>query len=111
MTVRRALEEASMFGRRPGALLIVDAEGVLRGILTDGDVRRLVLSNVEGLERGIGEVMTRSPRTLRDDALVRDAVRMVREHRQDEIPVVDRAGRPVGLLDVQDLIAIKVVED
>jgi arabinose-5-phosphate isomerase len=111
VTVRRALEEASSLGRRPGALLIVDAKGVLRGILTDGDVRRLVLSNVAGLERAIGEVMTTSPRTLREDALVRDAVRLVREHRQDEIPVVDREGKPVGLLDVQDLIAIKVVED
>ena len=59
----------------------------------------------------MGEVMTRSPRTLRSDALVRDAVRMVREFRQDEIPVVDEAGGPVGLLDVQDLIALRVVQN
>lgn len=110
-TVRRALEEASALGRRPGALLIVDESGVLRGIFTDGDVRRLVLSSPEGLDRRIGDVMTKSPRSLAVSALVRDAVRMVREHRQDEIPVVDERGRPVGLLDVQDLIAIKVVED
>ena len=55
------------------------------------------------------EVMTRSPRSLNSGALVRDAVRLVREFRSDEIPVVDEAGRPVGLLDVQDLIALKVV--
>ncbi len=110
-TVRGALEEASKLGRRPGALLIVNDAGALRGILTDGDVRRLVLSDVRGLEKRIGEVMTRSPRTIEAGALVRDAVRLVREHRQDEIPVVDAEGRPVGLLDVQDLIAIKVVED
>jgi arabinose-5-phosphate isomerase len=55
--------------------------------------------------------MTRSPRALRDDALVRDAVRMVRELRADEIPIVDGEGRPVGLLDVQDLVALKVVHD
>lgn len=111
VTVRKALEEAAAMGRRPGALLVIDEAGMLRGIFTDGDVRRLVLSNAGGLDRSIGEVMTRSPRTIPESALVRDAVRMVREHRQDEIPVVDAAGRPVGLLDVQDLIAIKVVED
>ncbi|MCA9311781.1 MAG: CBS domain-containing protein [Phycisphaerales bacterium] len=43
--------------------------------------------------------------------MVRDAVRLVRESRQDEIPVVDGDGRPVGLLDVQDLMAMKVVID
>ena len=55
--------------------------------------------------------MTRSPRTLPDDALVRDALTMIREHRQDEIPVVDAQGRPVGVLDVQDLLALKVARD
>jgi arabinose-5-phosphate isomerase len=43
--------------------------------------------------------------------MVRDAVRMVREYRQDEIPVVDGDGRPVGILDVQDLIAMRLVAD
>jgi arabinose-5-phosphate isomerase len=55
--------------------------------------------------------MTKGPRTLRDDALVQDAVAMFREFRQDEIPVVDAAGRPVGMLDVQDLIAMKLVSE
>jgi len=55
--------------------------------------------------------MTRSPRSLPETALVRDAVQMVREHRQDEIPVVDAQGKPVGLLDVQDLIAMRLVRE
>lgn len=111
MSVRAALERAASMGRRPGALLVIDRAGALCGILTDGDVRRLVLSDARGLDRAIGQVMTRSPRTIPSSSLVRDAVRLVREHRQDEIPVVDENGNPVGLLDVQDLIAIKVVED
>lgn len=109
-TVRGALDEAQALGRRPGAVLVVDPEGVMVGIFTDGDLRRLVLKDVHLLDRPISEVMTRSPRTLSDDALVRDAVRMVREYRQDEIPVVDARGRPIGLLDVQDLIALRVVK-
>lgn len=110
-TVEHALTEAESMGRRPGALLIIDDRGSLVGIFTDGDLRRLVLRAPEELARPIGEVMTRSPRSLPADSLVRDAVRMVRERRQDEVPVVDADGRPVGLLDVQDLIALRLIRD
>jgi arabinose-5-phosphate isomerase len=110
-TVRRALESAAVVARRPGAMLLVDpATGALSGIFTDGDLRRLVLSRPDALDQPIERVMTRSPRTLRDDAMVRDAVHMIQEFRQDEIPVIDAAGRPVGILDVQDLIAMKLVK-
>ncbi len=109
--VRDALAAAEHFGRRPGALVLVDGEGRLSGIFTDGDLRRLILERPACLDGPIRDVMTRSPRVLRDDALVRDAVRMIRELRADEIPIVDADGRPVGLLDVQDLVAMKVVHD
>jgi len=111
MTVADALREADSGGRRPGALLITSENGAVSGIFTDGDLRRLVMRDTGELSQKIGDVMTRSPRTLPSNALVRDAVRMVREFRQDEIPVVDEAGAPVGLLDVQDLIALRVVQN
>lgn len=111
MTVADALREADSGGRRPGALLITSENGAVSGIFTDGDLRRLVMRGAGELKQNIGSVMTRSPRTLPSTALVRDAVRMVREFRQDEIPVVDEAGAPVGLLDVQDLIALRVVQN
>ncbi len=111
LDVRSALEAVGD-ERRSGATLLVDSTGRLSGIFTDGDLRRLV--NQEGgpgLDRVVGDVMTRDPRSLGADALVRDAVQMIRERRVDEIPVVDGDGRPVGILDVQDLVAMKVVED
>lgn len=111
LSVREALERAAEAGRRPGAILLVDAAGALAGIFTDGDLRRLILRDAGELSRPIADVMTRKPRTIRDTALVRDAVTTFRECRQDEIPVVDDAGRPVGILDVQDLIAMKLVKD
>jgi len=111
LTVADALGEAARVVRRPGALLIAEPAGPLAGIFTDSDLRRLVLSDAGGLDRPIAEVMTRGPRTIPDTALARDAVAMIREHRQDEIPVVDHAGVPVGLLDVQDLVAMKLVTD
>lgn len=112
LSTAEALRRADAKGRRPGALMIVDPQsGKLTGIFTDSDLRRLILKDTNSLERRIGEVMTKAPRTLPSTALVRDAVVMVRQYRQDEIPVVDEQGRPVGLLDVQDLIAMRLVSD
>lgn len=110
LSVREALATSSSGGRKPGAMLLISAEsGKLTGIFTDGDLHRLIVRSEDELGRPIGEVMTRTARTLPDSALIRDAVRLVREQRCDEIPVVDAEGKPVGILDVQDLVAMKVV--
>jgi len=98
--------------RRAGAVVLVDGAGRLSGIFTDGDLRRLLnRDGAAGLQRPIREVMTPSPAHLTTAHSVRDAVAMVRERRLDEIPVVDAEGRPVGLLDVQDLVTLKAVRD
>ncbi len=110
-TLAQALRDASRIVRRPGALLVVDASGRLSGIFTDSDLRRLILRDPEELHKALDQVMSRHPKSLSIDALTSDAVALFREHRADELPVVDAAGRPVGLLDVQDLIAMKLVED
>ncbi len=97
--------------RRPGALLVVDDAGKLAGILTDGDLRKAFIDRGASAWTGpLDAIMTRTPTTLPDTALVRDAVHVVREKRFDEIPIVDAEGRPVGLIDVQDLAALKVIE-
>lgn len=110
-SVQDALIEAAKVVRRPGALVIINSAGLLAGIFTDSDLRRLVLRDPGELSRPISSVMTRRPRMLPATALARDAAQMFREHRADEIPVVDDAGKPVGLLDVQDLIAMRLVSD
>ncbi len=113
-TIEEAYKQAEAFapgGRRAGAMLIVDKQGLLAGIFTDGDLRRVLIKHGgKGLELPIGQVMIANPRRLADTALVRDAVQMFREFRIDEIPVVDSAGRPLGLIDVQDMVALKVIE-
>ena len=59
----------------------------------------------------LDNVMTRHPRSLLETDRVRDARQLVAEHRIDEIPVVDAEGHPVGLVDVQDLITMKIVQE
>ncbi len=110
VTVREACEQTKT-GRRPGAVVLVDKNGQLSGIFTDGDLRRLMLNDPAGMDRVVSEVMTRRPEHLLVDDLVRDAVRLMRENHHDEIPVLDHDGKPVGLVDVQDLIALKVVSE
>ncbi len=110
-TVREALARAEAEGRRAGAILLVNDAGALAGIMTDADVRRRLVSQGAGvLDQPVGSVMTRDPKRLLATDLVRDAVQLVREIRLDEIPVVDDGGKPVGLIDVQDLISLRVVD-
>ena len=112
-SVRDALASAGG-ARRAGAIVLVDHEGRMSGIFTDGDLRRLVNTSDDpatALDQPINGCMTRSPRHLSHEDLVRDAVRLIRELRVDELPVVDAKGAPLGLIDVQDLIAMKVVTD
>jgi arabinose-5-phosphate isomerase len=94
---------------RPGATSVVDAGGRLVGIFTDGDLRRLVEHGQTDFTRSVAAAMGRNPRTVRPEALVVDAARILRQARIDQVPVVDDEGRPVGLLDVQDLLAAKIL--
>ena len=90
---------------RPGAASVVDAQGKLVGIFTDGDLRRLVQSGEVDFTRPVSAVMGKSPRTVGPDSLATAAAEMMRDTQVDQLPVVDGEGRPVGLLDVQDLLA------
>lgn len=99
---------------RPGAAAITDTNGSLTGFYTDGDFRRTVEEGLaewgaELLEQPIDKFMTRDPLTIQGDRLVAEAMRLLRERKIDQLPVVDQENRPIGLLDVQDLLDVKVV--
>ena len=112
LTLQAVLQEGNRSNRRSGAVLLLDEKRRLSGIFTDGDLRRyLTAEGASALSRPIRELMSHTPACLDDGQRVQDAVQMVRELRIDEIPVVDGEGRPVGLLDVQDLVALKLIRD
>ncbi|MDO8661949.1 MAG: KpsF/GutQ family sugar-phosphate isomerase [Candidatus Omnitrophota bacterium] len=89
---------------RAGSATVVDARGKLKGIFTDGDLRRHLETDKNLPTRKIKEVMTKNPTVIHQEMLAAEAIRILREKRVDELPVVDRDKRPVGLLDVQDLL-------
>ncbi len=93
---------------RPGATSVVDKRGKLVGIFTDGDLRRLVESGAPDFSLAVGKVCGRAPKTVRPEQLVRDAAQLIKSWRVDQVPVVDSEGRPVGLLDVQDVLGLKL---
>ncbi len=111
-SVAEAVEVMTSTRGRPGAVLVRDSGGAFLGIYTDGDLRRDLLaahaSNaLDMLSRPIDEVMTAAPTTVAPGKLLGEAQRLLRDHQIDQLPVVDAAGLPVGLLDVQDLLAIR----
>ena len=108
-SLRQAAAVMTSTPGRPGAASVVDAEGRLTGIFTDGDLRRLVQDGSSDFGKPVSTAMGKSPRTVSPDDLALSAADLLRERQIDQLPVVDEQGRPVGLLDVQDLLAARLI--
>jgi len=94
---------------RAGAATIVNKKGRLVGIFTDGDLRRHLETDEQLPRRKVREVMTKNPLVIKKDRLAAEALHILEEKKIDEVPVVDERRRPVGLLDVQDLLRVGFV--
>ncbi len=94
---------------RAGAASVVDRSGKLTGIFTDGDLRRHVESDKNLVVRKVKDVMTKDPVTIPKDHLASEALRILQDKRIDEVPIVDARHRPIGMLDVQDLLKAGLV--
>ncbi|MDP2941535.1 MAG: KpsF/GutQ family sugar-phosphate isomerase [Candidatus Omnitrophota bacterium] len=94
---------------RAGSASVVDKRGRLSGIFTDGDLRRHLETDPNLSGRKVKDVMTKNPATVAPRMLAAEAMRILKEKKIDELPVVDAKKRPVGLLDVQDLLRAGLV--
>ena len=92
-----------------GASAVVDAQGQVCGIFTDGDLRRLVEKGLDLRSLRAQEVMHPSPRTVRADALAAQAAAIMEQHRITSVLVVDEQGRLIGALNSNDLMRAKVI--
>jgi arabinose-5-phosphate isomerase len=111
LTVREALVEGEHVGRRTGALLLANEGGTLTGILTDADIRRMLVSHPSPdlMDQPVREVMTANPKHIHQAALASEAEAVLNQFHIDELPVVDDHGKPVGVLDVQDILGLKTL--
>lgn len=95
---------------KSGSIALVSGKtGKLTGILTDGDFRRSALTGPNFLQQPVATFMTRHPKVISQDALGVDALRLFEAHKIDDLIVIDRHGKPVGLIDGQDLPKLKIV--
>ena len=103
-----ALDEMTRGGL--GMTAVVDARRRVKGIFTDGDLRRALRSAARASEiRRVAQVMTRKPHTIRPEALAVEAVELMERHRVSALLVVNRAGQLVGALNMHDLFRAKIV--
>ncbi|NQT37531.1 MAG: KpsF/GutQ family sugar-phosphate isomerase [Planctomycetes bacterium] len=106
-TVREVFVAAGKPGRRTGAIMLIDEQDKLRGLFTDSDLARMFEERRDGeLDDPIGRVMTDGPRSVEIGSMMTDAVAVMAERKISELPVVDQAGRPLGLLDVTDVVGL-----
>lgn len=95
-----------------GAVSVVDNEGKMLGVLTDGDIRRGLHKGVEFLQRPVVEFMTKTPKFITKDKLAAEALHLMESHRPKPItvlPVLDEDKKVVGLLHMTDLVRMGVI--
>ena len=100
----------AMTKAKSGSIALVSKKtGMLTGILTDGDFRRSALTGPDFLQKPVSTFMTRNPKVISENALGVDALRLFEAHKIDDLIVVNARGKPVGLIDGQDLPKFKIV--
>jgi len=106
-SLREALIEMTSKGL--GMTAVVDANARLVGVLTDGDLRRLLQRNVDVYRAKVAEVMTRDPITTTADRLAAETVELMRSRRINGLIVVDDERRVIGALNMHDLLRRRIV--
>ncbi len=105
-TLRSALVNQSRPGRRTGAIMVVNKAGLLTGIFTDSDLARLLESCREAsIDQPISQVMTNNPKSVPAGTLLPAACEILAEKKISELPVVGPTGKPLGLVDITDIVA------
>ena len=103
--MREALME--MTARRLGVACIVEATGRLDGVITDGDLRRLLEKYNNLLDMKAGDVMTVNPKTIEPERLAARALHVMEKHSITSLPVVDGSGILVGLIHMHDILKLE----
>lgn len=95
--------------KRLGLTTVVNEAGILQGIFTDGDLRRSLDHEVDMKSTPISEVMTRDCTTVESDILAAEALQIMQDKKINALVALDEAGRPVGALNMHDMLKAGVI--
>ena len=98
-----------MTGKRLGAALVIDDDGLLVGIFTDGDLRRLAQKDKDFFNIQTDEAMIKNPRTIEPDAILDKALAVMEKFSITVLPVVEKDRLPVGIIHLHDILKSKLV--
>jgi arabinose-5-phosphate isomerase len=90
--------------KRLGATCVVDAQGVLKGVITDGDLRRLLQKNANIASLTAADAMTKDPKAVRADVLAARALEIMESYKITQLIVIDDRNRPVGMVHLHELV-------
>jgi arabinose-5-phosphate isomerase len=111
ISIDASLQDAllEMTSKRMGMVVIQDAKQKVFGILTDGDLRRLLekTTNLDGIN--LASATTADPRTIPPELIAEEAIEMMEKHRINQLVVTDSSGALLGALNLHDLFAAKVI--
>ena len=106
-TIREIYVRYSGRERRVGVILVLDDAGKLVGLFTDSDLARLLEQQQDSFfDKPITTVMTKSPVTVSTSSQTMAAVEVLASRNLSELPVVDKNGRPIGLIDITDVVSL-----
>lgn len=100
---------AEMSRQKMGLVVVVNSENQVLGILTDGDLRRLIEKGIDISSINLREAMTPHPRTIPPDLIAEEAIEMMEQHRINHLIVADPQKILLGALNLHDLFAAKVI--
>ncbi len=101
-SLEEAIEKIDRF--RLGTTLILRSDDTLSGIITDGDLRRLIAKKRPIFELTVEEAMTKNPRTVGPDSPTYDALNMMEQHQITVLPITDSGGKIHGILHLHDIL-------
>ena len=101
-TMRQAIQEINRV--QLGAVLVVERENILAGIVTDGDIRRCLMTQERIYDRPVEDVMTTEPKTLCPDSLASQALSIMEKHQITVLPIVNPVQKVRGILHLHDIL-------
>jgi arabinose-5-phosphate isomerase len=99
----------AMTQARSGSAAVIDEQGGLLGIFTDGDFRRHIEDDLNILNNPVSSIMTENPTAVNADDLAVEVLKIIEKRHIDDIPVIDNDKKVVGLIDIQDLPGLKLM--